>query len=64
MEIFTCSSAGAEAEHIADILRSAHLRDNLAWTAMAVLVRAGRTMIPGADPRTRRGRRTGRGGRR
>ncbi|MFZ1115402.1 MAG: UvrD-helicase domain-containing protein, partial [Propionibacteriaceae bacterium] len=46
VEIFTCSSAGAEAEHIADILRSAHLRDNLPWTAMAVLVRAGRTMIP------------------
>jgi superfamily I DNA/RNA helicase/RecB family exonuclease len=47
VEIFTCSSSGAEAEHIAEILRSAHLRDNLAWTDMAVLVRAGRTMIPG-----------------
>ena len=47
VEIFTCNSAGAEAEHIAEILRSAHLRDNLAWTAMAVLVRSGRTMIPG-----------------
>jgi superfamily I DNA/RNA helicase/RecB family exonuclease len=47
VEIYTCSSAGAEAEHIADILRSAHLRENLAWTDMAVLVRAGRTMIPG-----------------
>jgi len=47
VEIFTCSSSGAEAEHIADILRSAHLRDNLAWTDMAVLVRAGRSMIPG-----------------
>ncbi|HEU4909912.1 MAG TPA: ATP-dependent DNA helicase [Propionibacteriaceae bacterium] len=47
VEIFTCSSTGAEAEHIADILRSAHLRDNLAWSDMAVLVRAGRTMIPG-----------------
>jgi superfamily I DNA/RNA helicase/RecB family exonuclease len=47
VEIFTCSSAGAEAEHIAEILRSAHLRDNLAWTDMAVLVRSGRTMIPG-----------------
>jgi superfamily I DNA/RNA helicase/RecB family exonuclease len=46
VEIFTCSSVGAEAEHIAEILRSAHLRDNLAWTDMAVLVRAGRTMIP------------------
>jgi hypothetical protein len=47
VEVFTCSSAGAEAEHIAEILRSAHLRDNLAWTDMAVLVRAGRTTIPG-----------------
>jgi superfamily I DNA/RNA helicase/RecB family exonuclease len=47
VEIFTCSSAGAEAEHIADILRSAHLRNNLAWSEMAVLVRAGRAMIPG-----------------
>jgi superfamily I DNA/RNA helicase/RecB family exonuclease len=47
VEIFTCSSAGAEAEHIADILRTAHLRDNVPWTDMAVLVRAGRTMIPG-----------------
>jgi superfamily I DNA/RNA helicase/RecB family exonuclease len=47
VETFTCSSVGAEAEHIAEILRSAHLRDNLAWTDMAVLVRAGRTMIPG-----------------
>jgi superfamily I DNA/RNA helicase len=47
VEVYTCSSAGAEAEHIAEILRSAHLRDNLAWTNMAVLVRSGRTMIPG-----------------
>ena len=47
VEVFTCSSGGAEAEHIAEILRSAHLRENLAWTDMAVLVRAGRTMIPG-----------------
>jgi superfamily I DNA/RNA helicase len=47
VKIFTCSSAGAEAEHIADILRSAHLRNSLAWSEMAVLVRAGRAMIPG-----------------
>jgi superfamily I DNA/RNA helicase/RecB family exonuclease len=47
VDILTCSSAGAEAEHIAEILRGAHLRDNLDWTDMAVLVRAGRTMIPG-----------------
>ena len=41
VEAFTCSSPGAEAEHIAEILRSAHLRDGLDWTEMAVLVRAG-----------------------
>ncbi len=47
VEAFTCSSPGAEADHIAEILRRAHLRDGLAWTDMAVLVRSGRTMIPG-----------------
>src|SRR5215211_5180782 len=47
VEVFTCSSAGAEAEHIAEMLRSSYLRDNLAWTDMAVLVRSGRTTIPG-----------------
>ena len=46
VEIFTCTSAGAEAEHIAEILRSAHLRDGLAWDEMAVLVRAARRSIP------------------
>ena len=47
VEVFTCTSAGAEAEHIAEILRSAHLRDGLPWDEMAVLVRAGRATIPG-----------------
>ena len=47
VEVFTCSSPGAEADQIAEILRAAHLRDGLAWTDMAVLVRSGRTMIPG-----------------
>ena len=47
VEIFTCGSAGAEAEHIAELLRSAHLRDGLPWTGMAVLVRSGRLTIPG-----------------
>ena len=46
VEIYTCGSAGAEAEHIADMLRSAHLRDGLPWTQMAVLVRSGRLTIP------------------
>ena len=47
VEIFTCDSPGAEAEHIAELLRSAHLRDGLGWTEMAVLVRSGRLTIPG-----------------
>ncbi len=47
VEIFTCASSGAEAEHIAEILRSAHLRDGVSWDEMAVLVRAGRATIPG-----------------
>ena len=46
VEIYTCVSAGAEAEHIAEMLRSAHLRDGLPWTKMAVLVRSGRLTIP------------------
>lgn len=46
VEIYTCVSAGAEAEHIAEMLRSAHLRDGLPWAEMAVLVRSGRLSIP------------------
>ena len=46
VEVLTCSSAGAEAEHIAEILRAAHLRDGVPWDEMAVLVRAGRATIP------------------
>jgi superfamily I DNA/RNA helicase/RecB family exonuclease len=47
VDVFTCSSEGAEAEHIADLLRSTHLRDGLPWVRMAVLVRSGRRTIPG-----------------
>jgi superfamily I DNA/RNA helicase/RecB family exonuclease len=46
VEIYTCASAGAEAEHIAEMLRSARLRDGLPWKQMAVLVRSGRLTIP------------------
>jgi superfamily I DNA/RNA helicase/RecB family exonuclease len=46
VEVFTCTSPGAEAEHIAELLRSAHLRDGVAWSQMAVLVRSGRRTIP------------------
>ena len=36
----------AEAEHLADLLRRAHLEEGVAWHDMAVLVRSGRTSIP------------------
>ena len=36
----------AEAEHLADLLRRAHLEDGIAWDEMAVLVRSGRRRIP------------------
>lgn len=46
VEVFTCSSVGAEAEQIAEILRNAHVREGVAWSEMAVLVRSGRQTIP------------------
>ncbi|HEY0889883.1 MAG TPA: ATP-dependent helicase, partial [Nocardioides sp.] len=36
----------AEAEHLADLLRRAHLEDGIGWDEMAVLVRSGRSTIP------------------
>ena len=42
----TFDTERAEAEHLADLLRRAHLEDGVAWDQMAVLVRSGRTSIP------------------
>jgi len=42
----TFDTERAEAEHLADLLRRAHLEDGIAWSDMAVLVRSGRTTIP------------------
>ena len=42
----TYDTERAEAEHLADLLRRAHLEDGVAWDRMAVLVRSGRTSIP------------------
>jgi superfamily I DNA/RNA helicase/RecB family exonuclease len=42
----TFDSDRGEAEHLADLLRRAHLEDGLAWDEMAVLVRSGRASIP------------------
>ncbi|HEY3527838.1 MAG TPA: ATP-dependent DNA helicase [Nocardioides sp.] len=47
VELLTFDTDRAEAEHLADLLRRAHLEDGLAWSEMAVLVRSGRTTIPG-----------------
>ncbi len=42
----TFDTERAEAEHLADLLRRAHLEEGIAWDEMAVLVRSGRTSIP------------------
>ncbi len=42
----TFDTERAEAEHLADLLRRAHLEDGIGWDEMAVLVRSGRTSIP------------------
>jgi superfamily I DNA/RNA helicase/RecB family exonuclease len=47
VELLTFDTDRAEAEHLADLLRRAHLEDGLGWSEMAVLVRSGRTTIPG-----------------
>jgi superfamily I DNA/RNA helicase/RecB family exonuclease len=46
LEVRTFDSAPAEAAHIADVLRRAHLEDGLRWDEMAVLVRSGRQSVP------------------
>jgi superfamily I DNA/RNA helicase/RecB family exonuclease len=46
VEVLTFDSERAEAEHLADLLRRAHLEDGVPWHEMAVLVRSGRTSIP------------------
>ncbi|MEV8474532.1 ATP-dependent DNA helicase [Streptomyces sp. NPDC051173] len=47
VEAYTYPTAGAETDNIADILRRAHLEDDVPWRDMAVLVRAGSRSIPG-----------------
>ncbi len=47
VEVLHADTSRAESEHIADRLRRAHLQDGVAWSQMAVLVRSGRTAIPG-----------------
>ncbi len=47
VEVQTFDTARAETEHVADLLRRAHLEDGIGWSDMAVLVRSGRNSIPG-----------------
>lgn len=46
VQVLTFDSERAEAEHLADLLRRAHLEDGIDWDDMAVLVRSGRSTIP------------------
>ncbi|WP_372352755.1 ATP-dependent helicase [Streptomyces sp. KL116D] len=45
-EVYTYPTSGTELDNVADILRRAHLEDGVAWSDMAVLVRAGARSIP------------------
>ncbi len=47
VDVLTFDTARAETEHVADLLRRAHLEDGIGWSDMAVLVRSGRASIPG-----------------
>lgn len=46
VDVRTYDSVGAEAEHIADLLRQTHLHQSVPWEQMAVLVRSGASTIP------------------
>ena len=46
VEVYTYPTPRAELDHIADLLRRAHLEDGVPWREMAVLVRAGSRTIP------------------
>jgi superfamily I DNA/RNA helicase/RecB family exonuclease len=46
VDVLTFDTDRAEAEHLADLLRRAHLEDGIAWDRMAVLVRSGRATLP------------------
>ncbi len=47
VEALTYSSSGAQADHIADLVRRSHLEDGVPWSQIAVLVRSGMVSIPG-----------------
>ncbi|HEX5562938.1 MAG TPA: ATP-dependent DNA helicase [Nocardioidaceae bacterium] len=45
-DVATFDTERAETEHVADLLRRAHLEDGVPWSEIAVLVRSGRASIP------------------
>jgi len=45
VEVLTFENPRAEAEHIADLLRRAHLQEGLPWHEMAVLVRSAESLL-------------------
>lgn len=46
VQVLTYDTERAELEHVADLLRRAHLEEGLPWSDMAVLVRSGRSTLP------------------
>ncbi|MDI5970411.1 UvrD-helicase domain-containing protein [Streptomyces sp. SL13] len=46
VEVLTFPTAGSETDNVADLLRRAHLEDDVPWADMAVLVRAGARSLP------------------
>ena len=46
VEVATFDTERSETEHVADLLRRAHLEDGVPWSQLAVLVRSGRATIP------------------
>ncbi len=46
VEVYTYDTERAEVERIADLLRRAHLEDQVPWSEMAILVRSGRSTLP------------------
>lgn len=46
VQVRTFDTERAEVEHIADLLRRAHLEQGVGWDEMAVLVRSGQATIP------------------
>lgn len=46
VDVLTFDTQRAEVEHVADLLRRAHLEGDVPWGEMAVLVRSGRASVP------------------